>query len=84
MKMKKMSKTKILGYIVEDNHGTLELAADIHTPKTGVLWRGNVATVFQSRKAADRAIKRTITYANLHGYKWGTWYDIKRLKARSV
>lgn len=65
--------------VVNDNVGML--LADSHekdTPKGGVLWFQSWVqpiTQFNDRRAAQKAIDRTMAYAKTKGYDWGKRSD---------
>jgi hypothetical protein len=63
-------KSKILGYIVVDGDGTPMHAAIDMGEKLATLWRGHYVTMFASRAAARRAIRRTLQYAAKNRYAW--------------
>ena len=73
---------KDIGYIVLGAHGDAN-----SEDADGILWRGDpIATVFASRKAAQRAIDRTRKYGEDRKYHDPAWdtarWTIVRLEAR--
>ena len=63
-----------------------ESRKSISKAEQGILYIGGpTVTAFASRRAADRAIQRTVRYAREHGYSWGdaNSYRIFRLEVQS-
>jgi len=63
-----MKKSKILGYVVWHMYGNKGLGED------NVLWIGDVATLFATRRRAKNAITRTEAYgAKINGRCLDAW-----------
>ncbi len=71
-------------YICVNSEGCpLKLAPANDTPKAGVLWIGDIATLFNSYSSAYRAIRRTRQYEKHKKYHWHTWgFRVMRLVPR--
>jgi len=76
-----MSKTTV-GYIVTYRGMAMweESRKSAADDAIGVLYLGREATVFPNRRAAERAIERTKTYADQYGLMWSRDYWICRLE----
>ena len=59
-----MMRRKLIGYIASDDGAPLVL-------HDGILYLGNGATLFPTRKAAERAMTRTDAYAEKESLPWG-------------
>jgi hypothetical protein len=64
-------RAKTIGYIVVGISGAMK------KDKHGVLWFGHAATVFPTRKSAQKAIATTDAYARKHGHTNRFWTERK-------
>lgn len=69
---------QIIGYIVLNKNGALLLCPS-PGERGSVLLHGYAATVFDTRRHARTAIKRTRAYAHAHHYNWDLNHSIVRL-----
>lgn len=71
------------GYVVSGPHGVLQVGHYADTPSAGVLVAGDYGTVFNSRRAALAAIKRSEDYCVKEELDWAVWkWKIYQLKAQ--
>jgi hypothetical protein len=61
---------KTIGYIVEGPSGSYSLGK--YGDEKGILFLNGPAHLFDTRKQAKAAIKRSIAYQDRHNYNW-TW-----------
>lgn len=60
-------------YIVQDKRGHALLLCNAFDRKQKLLMIGDEATLFRSRRAANRAIERTKQYEIDNNLQWETW-----------
>lgn len=78
-----MSRLKIIGYVVVTDAGDLFLGSASPDDGLAMLWFGNHASLFPTRRVAQKLIARTRQYAAKHELDW-PWVDTARIQVMKV